>query len=163
VPALVRQGLSPPEVPMEYTELDALTNESVHSEDGQPIGSIAAFHMDQQTDQPLFVEVTTHWHDQNLIIPITDAAVHENTLVVPYEADDITQGPLIEQGEAMSVGEVNFVLRYYNAGSVEFEGRSITERPSIPEEPERPATTRHKKKPLPPIVYQTETGEGDVP
>jgi hypothetical protein len=147
---------------MDFEDLEALENNVVHSEDGQAIGSIAAVHMDQQTDLPLFVEVATQWREQNLIVPIADATFDDHMLVVSYDADDLAQGPLIAHDAAMSVGEVSFVVHYYSAGYVDPEGHSINERPSIPDETERSTAAGYKKKPLPPIVYRLQPGQDDL-
>lgn len=143
---------------MEFSDLEALQNRIVHSEDDQEIGSIAAVHFDGRTAQPLFVEVATEQQAENLVVPIVDATVQGRKLVLPYEADDVVRGPAIGPDETMSVGDVASVVRYYDAGWITFESHEVTEQPEVPEEP---AGTRYRRKPLPPIVYQWREGNPD--
>lgn len=142
---------------MEFSDLEALKSRIVHSEDEQEIGAIAAFHVDQQTDQPLFVEVATRGQAKNLVVPIFGATVAGN-LVLPYFRNDLVRGPSIAPDKIMSISEVSYVVRYYDVGEVMFEDHP--EHQEVPDEPE-PSGTGYRKKPLPPIVYRFESHEDD--
>lgn len=97
---------------MEFDDLASLDSAEVQSEDGQVIGEIAAVHLDEGSAQVRFVEVTSETHRENFIVPVTNATVSQDTVVVPYTADNIKHGPVVDPNEILSVGEIGAVMGY---------------------------------------------------
>jgi hypothetical protein len=112
-----------------FTDSGEISGAALRSSDGQVIGQVSAVHVPEGEDEPLFVQVETTAAD-DLIVPVREAAVEEGTLVVPYSATTIERGPTVDPAAILSIAEVAYVLRYYDAGEVEAGGHPMTERAS---------------------------------
>jgi hypothetical protein len=113
-----------------FTDSGEIPGAELRSSDGQLIGQVSAVHVPEGESEPLFVQVETVTAESDLIVPVNEAAVEEGTLVVPYSAATIERGPTVDPAATLSIGEVAYVLRYYDAGEVEVGGHPLTERSS---------------------------------
>jgi hypothetical protein len=136
----------------------SLASSSVQSDDGQVIGRINAFYVDEGSMTARLVEVAVDNRNEHLIVPLGDAALTDGGLVLQYSADDIERGPTAEPNQVLSVGEIAAVVDYYQCGDVDYGGYSITDRAAIDNVPteDQDEKVTFEKKNLPPIVRWAE-------
>lgn len=122
-------------VAMNADDLRALESATVLSADAQPVGEIAAVHVNAASDL-LFVEVEDQ-SGRNLVIPAERVRLRD-ALIVPFGAARVQQGPTLPEGADLSPDLARAVLSYYDSAAPEVEPEEAPVVPSTPD-PAKPA------------------------
>jgi len=127
-----------------------LVGKDVRDSSGDRLGVVSVIHVDVDSDEVLLLQVIADT-DLEAVVPATTARLDSETgdVTLPYSAEQVQHGPVLQSGTNMSVGEVAAVFDYYRAGAVDLRGMSLTER--VTGLGDVSAISRHVR-PLPPIV-----------
>ncbi|WP_369045812.1 PRC-barrel domain-containing protein [Sinomonas sp. P10A9] len=100
----------------------------VVSQDGEKIGAIGEFYLDDHTDVPAWVTVKTGlFGTKESFVPLEGARIAEENLVVPYTKDHIKDAPRVDAEEHLEPGEEDRLYRHYGR-SAPAQGLADTER-----------------------------------
>jgi hypothetical protein len=114
---------------MESSHTPSPEEASLWSEDGTRVGRVVAFYVLDEDDTPAIAGVATADSDVELVVPVLYGAEFRGTEVVaPYPYAQIMDGPVAEPESLLSVGEVQAVFSYYDAGEVRGVDPLITRR-----------------------------------
>ena len=81
---------------------------------GDRIGSVGTFYLDDQTDEPAWVTVNTGlFGTSETFIPLTEASVEGVDVLVPYSKEEVKNAPHIESDGSISPEEEVTLYRYY--------------------------------------------------
>jgi len=117
---------------------------------GDKIGSVGTFYLDDQTNEPAWVTVNTGLFGTNeTFVPLSEATVEGIDVLVPYSKEEVKNAPQIESDGSISAEEEVTLYRYYGftyddgtAGTVdsdagtdtliESESETVTETDTFP-------------------------------
>lgn len=86
----------------------------VVSQDGEKIGAIGDFYLDDETDVPTWVTVKTGlFGTKESFVPLEGARIAEENLVVPYTKDHVKDAPRVDADERLEPGEEDRLYRHY--------------------------------------------------
>lgn len=94
-------------------DYEELLNRDVYSQDGEKIGSIDSLYVGNDSSEPLFATVKTGWFSGSSFVPLVDAEVSDDQIVVPYTKDRVKDAPNLEQDTELSPEEENELYEYY--------------------------------------------------
>jgi sporulation protein YlmC with PRC-barrel domain len=98
---------------MKSKDLVDLGEANVVTNDGNVVGRIGAIHVAADSGEALFVQVLTSAMGEQPIIPVIDATVEKDALVLPYEQNVIEFGPRTPAHEPLSADDTTSVLEHY--------------------------------------------------
>ncbi|MGW2827669.1 hypothetical protein [Streptomyces sp. NPDC001286] len=137
---------------MDVSDFTPAREIEIEAQDGQNVGELSAIHADG--DSVIFAEVKMGPHDRKgKVIPVTRASLEGNTLKVPYTVKQISRGPELEEGRALTAGQTKLIMSHYNEEPPEVADRSQrTGKVGSEREVLRQGNARIKVKNLPPRV-----------
>ncbi|MBF4994272.1 YsnF/AvaK domain-containing protein [Arthrobacter gandavensis] len=81
---------------------------------GDKIGSVGTFYLDDQTNEPAWVTVNTGlFGTSETFIPLSEASVEGIDVLVPYSKDEVKNAPQIHSDGSISAEEEVTLYRYY--------------------------------------------------
>lgn len=81
---------------------------------GDKIGSVGTFYLDDQTNEPAWVTVNTGLIGTNeTFVPLSEATVEGIDVLVPYSKEEVKNAPQIESDGSISAEEEVTLYRYY--------------------------------------------------
>ncbi|MEB7504376.1 YsnF/AvaK domain-containing protein [Arthrobacter koreensis] len=81
---------------------------------GDKIGSVGTFYLDDQTNEPAWVTVNTGLFGTNeTFVPLSEATVEGVDVLVPYSKDEVKNAPQIDSDGSISAEEEVTLYRYY--------------------------------------------------
>ena len=81
---------------------------------GDKIGSVGTFYLDDQTNEPAWVTVNTGLFGTNeTFVPLSEATVEGIDVLVPYSKEEVKNAPQIESDGSISAEEEVTLYRYY--------------------------------------------------
>jgi uncharacterized protein (TIGR02271 family) len=108
---------------------DILNNKgSVLSSSGDKIGSVDQFYVDDASGRIAWVSVHTGlFGTSESYIPLDDATVQGNDVVVPYTKDQVKDAPKVNtDGGALEEDDQDVLYRHYGIGSTGFADTGVT-------------------------------------
>ena len=95
---------------------------------GDRIGSVGTFYLDDQTDEPAWVTVNTGlFGTSETFIPLSEATVEGVDVLVPYSKEEVRNAPHIDSDGSISPEEEVTLYRYYGFSYDDGSTESITE------------------------------------
>jgi uncharacterized protein (TIGR02271 family) len=96
---------------------------SVVGTDGDKIGTVQDIYLDRETDQPEWVLVNTGLlGSRSSFVPLSDASMSGNDIVVPYTKDHVKGAPNIDADGELSEQEEAELYSYYGRDYTAYEG-----------------------------------------
>lgn len=81
---------------------------------GDKIGSVGTFYLDDQTNEPAWVTVNTGlFGTSETFVPLSEASVEGIDVLVPYSKDEVKNAPQIASDGSISAEEEVTLYRYY--------------------------------------------------
>ncbi|MCQ1948894.1 PRC and DUF2382 domain-containing protein [Arthrobacter sp. zg-Y859] len=107
---------------------------SVVGSNGDRIGSVGTFYLDDQTDEPAWVTVNTGlFGTSETFIPLSEATVEGADVLVPYSKEEVKNAPHIESDGSISPDEEVTLYRYYGFSYDDGSSESVSETDTITE------------------------------
>ena len=101
---------------------------NVLGQNGDRIGSVGTFYLDDQTDEPAWVTVNTGlFGTSETFIPLSEATVEGVDVLVPYSKEEVKNAPHIESDGSISPEEEVTLYRYYGFSYDDGSSESVTE------------------------------------
>jgi uncharacterized protein (TIGR02271 family) len=101
---------------------------TVVSSDGDKIGSVQDIYLDRETDQPEWVLVNTGlFGSRSTFVPLSDASMQGNDIVVPYSKDLVKDAPNIDADGELSEQEEADLYRHYDLKYSEYSGTDVAD------------------------------------
>ncbi|WP_146360485.1 YsnF/AvaK domain-containing protein [Arthrobacter yangruifuii] len=105
---------------------------NVMGPNGDRIGSVGTFYLDDQTDEPAWVTVNTGlFGTSETFIPLSEATVEGVDVMVPYSKEEVRNAPHIESDGSISPEEEVTLYRYYGFSYDDGSSESISETDTI--------------------------------
>ncbi|MCC3275240.1 YsnF/AvaK domain-containing protein [Arthrobacter sp. zg-Y20] len=99
---------------------------------GDRIGSVGTFYLDDQTDEPAWVTVNTGlFGTSETFIPLSEATVEGVDVLVPYSKEEVKNAPQIESDGSISPEEEVTLYRYYGFSYDDGSTESFSETDTI--------------------------------
>jgi uncharacterized protein (TIGR02271 family) len=106
---------------MDYTQLQGRT---VYGSDGSKIGKIADLYDDDSGGAPVFATVHTGmFGSKTTFVPMTQAELRDNDVVVPYTKEHVKGAPSIQADAEVSPQEEQEIFSYYGLGGSQSGGQ----------------------------------------
>ena len=81
---------------------------------GDRIGAVGTFYLDDETNEPAWVTVNTGLFGNNeSFVPLSEATVEGVDVLVPYSKDEVKNAPQVESDGSISPEEEVMLYRYY--------------------------------------------------
>ncbi|MCQ1945952.1 DUF2382 domain-containing protein [Arthrobacter sp. zg-Y1116] len=107
---------------------------NVVGSNGDRIGSVGTFYLDDQTDEPAWVTVNTGlFGTSETFIPLSEATVEGVDVLVPYSKEEVKNAPHIESDGSISPEEEVTLYRYYGFSYDDGSSESVSETDTITE------------------------------
>lgn len=104
--------------------------------DGDKIGGVGQFYLNDDTDQPGWLTVRTGLlGNTETFLPLEGARIDGNDVVTPYTKDQVTHAPQIDARSHLSPEDEDRLFAHYRSG--QDSPRTYTERAELPKD--RPA------------------------
>ncbi|UWX96816.1 YsnF/AvaK domain-containing protein [Arthrobacter zhaoxinii] len=101
---------------------------------GDRIGAVGTFYLDDQTDEPAWVTVNTGlFGTSETFIPLSEATVEGADVLVPYSKEEVKNAPHIESDGSISPDEEVTLYRYYGFSYDDGSSESVSETDTITE------------------------------
>ncbi len=101
---------------------------NVMGPNGDRIGSVGTFYLDDQTDEPAWVTVNTGlFGTSETFVPLSEATVEGVDVLVPYSKEEVKNAPHIDSDGSISPEEEVTLYRYYGFSYDDGSSESITE------------------------------------
>ncbi len=98
-------------------ELASLAGRELHGSDGKKIGTIDTLYADREDGQPTFATVHTGlFGSHTTFVPVQEATVQGNHVVVPYDQALVKDAPRIEADQELSPEEEERLYTHYRVG-----------------------------------------------
>jgi uncharacterized protein (TIGR02271 family) len=95
-------------------EMRGWIGHNVVDAEGNKIGRIDNLYVDEQTDQPEWLAVTTGWFGTNIsFVPLAQATRSGNDLMVPYTKDHVKEAPNVDPEGRLSEDDEARLYRHY--------------------------------------------------
>ena len=91
-------------------ELTQMRGAPVVSKDGEQIGEVEEIYLDNETEKPEWVGVSTG--RKSVLVPLTGADVQENAISVPYDVDQVKSSPTVKSDEITQEQEQEIYAHY---------------------------------------------------
>ncbi|GGL88600.1 DUF2382 domain-containing protein [Nakamurella endophytica] len=90
---------------------------------GDELGKVGQVFVDNETGQPTWVTVKTGWFGGNQsFVPLDDASIEGNRVVVPYDQDKVKGAPNFAEDEPLSEQDEDRLYEYYGVGTTSTAG-----------------------------------------
>ncbi len=100
---------------IDQSQAQQLLGKKLHTRDGDKVGTIGQIYFDDYHGQPEWVTVNTGLFGTNeSFVPLAEATVSDEDLVVPYTKDQIKDAPNITDSGHLSEAEERDLYEYYN-------------------------------------------------
>src|SRR4051812_32139056 len=110
---------------MNYTDLQGRT---VYGNDGSKLGKVADLYDDDSGGAPIFATVNTGlFGSKTTFVPMTQAQLQGDDVVVPYSKDQVKGAPSIEADAEVSPQEEQEIFSYYGLGGGGGQGQAGTQ------------------------------------
>ncbi|MCC3300565.1 YsnF/AvaK domain-containing protein [Arthrobacter sp. zg-Y895] len=107
---------------------------NVVGSNGDRIGAVGTFYLDDQTDEPAWVTVNTGlFGTSETFIPLSEATVEGADVLVPYSKEEVKNAPHIESDGSISPDEEVTLYRYYGFSYDDGSSESVSETDTITE------------------------------
>jgi hypothetical protein len=117
-------------------ELERTIGHKAYTPDGHKIGKVRGVYLDDYTEEPNFVTVETGlFGTKESFVPVREARIDDDELVLPYDKDTVKNAPHAEVDEHLSLEEERKLFDYY--------GIPFPERPDATAEPDRRVLRKH--------------------
>jgi uncharacterized protein (TIGR02271 family) len=104
---------------------------SVVGTDGDKIGSVQDIYLDRESDQPEWVLVNTGMlGTRSTFVPLRDASMQGNDIVVPFDKDLVKGAPNIDADGELSEQEEADLYRYYDLEYSQYSGTDVEDNTS---------------------------------
>jgi uncharacterized protein (TIGR02271 family) len=104
---------------------------SVVGTDGDKIGSVQDIYLDRESDQPEWVLVNTGmFGTRSTFVPLRDASMQGNDIVVPFDKDLVKGAPNIDADGELSEQEEADLYRYYDLEYSQYSGTDVEDNTS---------------------------------
>jgi uncharacterized protein (TIGR02271 family) len=104
---------------------------SVVGTDGDKIGSVQDIYLDRESDQPEWVLVNTGmFGTRSTFVPLRDASMQGNDIVVPFGKDLVKGAPNIDADGELSEQEESDLYRYYDLEYSQYSGTDVADNTS---------------------------------
>ena len=95
-------------------QLSQLGGGNVYSADGDKLGSVGQFYLDDQTGQPEWVTVKTGmFGSKESFVPLAEADAQADGVTVPYDKDKVKGAPTMDADGHLSEQDEAELYRYY--------------------------------------------------
>jgi uncharacterized protein (TIGR02271 family) len=95
-------------------QLGSVTSGNVVNASGDKIGGVGQIYLDDETGQPNWVTVKTGlFGTSESFVPLADASVSGNDIVVNYDKDTVKNAPRVDPDGHLSPNEEEELYRYY--------------------------------------------------
>lgn len=94
-------------------DYDAMMDRDVYGKDGERIGTIDSLYVSGESREPVFATVKTGWFSGSSFIPLAEAEMDKDQIVVPYTKDQVKDAPNIEHDRELAPDEENRLYEYY--------------------------------------------------
>ena len=85
---------------------------------GDKIGAVGTFYLDDQTNEPAWVTVSTGLFGSNeSFVPLSEATVEGADVLVPYSKDEVKNSPQVDSDGSITPEEEVMLYRYYGFAS----------------------------------------------
>jgi uncharacterized protein (TIGR02271 family) len=102
---------------------------SVVATDGDKIGSVQDIYLDRETDQPEWVLVNTGmFGTRSTFVPLSDANMQGNDIVVPYDKELVKGAPNIDADGELSEQEEADLYRHYDLEYSQYSGTDVEDK-----------------------------------
>jgi uncharacterized protein (TIGR02271 family) len=99
---------------------------NVIGEGGEKIGSVEDIYLDRETDQPEWVVVNTGlFGTRSTFVPLSEASMQGNDIMVPYSKDHIKGAPNMDADGELSEQEEGELYAYYNLQYSQYSGTDV--------------------------------------
>jgi uncharacterized protein (TIGR02271 family) len=96
---------------------------NVVGQNGEKVGSVEDIYLDRETDQPEWVVVNTGlFGTRSTFVPLSEASMQGNDIMVPYDKDLIKGAPNMDADGELSEQEEGELYAYYNLQYSQYEG-----------------------------------------
>ncbi|HEX8389913.1 MAG TPA: PRC and DUF2382 domain-containing protein [Candidatus Saccharimonadales bacterium] len=92
---------------------DQLLRKDVYDNNDEKVGTVDSLYLDDSGDEPVFVTVKTGMFSGSSFVPLRNAKVEDDRIVVPYSKDQIKNAPNIEQDQETSEEEEQRLYEHY--------------------------------------------------
>ncbi|GAA4777240.1 PRC and DUF2382 domain-containing protein [Citricoccus nitrophenolicus] len=104
----------------DFTSVEKLQDATVYGTDGDKIGSVGQVYLDDQTNQPTFVTVSTGlFGTKETFIPISKATPSQDGLQVPFDKAFVKDAPNIDTDGSLTPQDERRLYEYY---SMDYQG-----------------------------------------
>jgi len=99
---------------------------NVIGEGGEKIGSVEDIYLDRESDQPEWVVVNTGlFGTRSTFVPLSEASMQGNDIMVPYSKDHIKGAPNMDADGELSEQEEGELYAYYNLQYSQYSGTDV--------------------------------------
>ncbi|MDZ5663721.1 PRC and DUF2382 domain-containing protein [Nocardioides sp. zg-1308] len=111
---------------MHENEIQSVIGKNAYDSNGDKIGSIGHIFLDDETGQPEFASVNTGLFGmKETFVPITNATVEGDRLVVPFTKDQVKDAPNVDvDGGHLDQAEERRLYEHYNMSYSEYSSDS---------------------------------------
>ena len=96
-------------------EYNSLPGKNVNSTDGSKIGTVEDVYASTDNSQPTFITVKTGMlGGKASFVPVAEATMSGDDLVVPYDKDQVKDAPNVEADEELTAQEEDRLYKHYN-------------------------------------------------
>lgn len=95
-------------------DYDAILGKDVYGQDDEKIGTVDSLYLGSKSNEPLFITVKTGWMAGSSFVPLAQAEMNDDRIVVPYAKDTVKNAPNIEQDKELSSDEENRLYAHYD-------------------------------------------------
>lgn len=118
------------------SELERVIGNKAYTTDGEKIGKVGSLYLDDYTEEPTFVTVETGlFGTKESFVPVREARVTDEDLVVPYDKDTVKDAPNVDAGGHLSPEQERELFDYYDL--------TFVQRPEAAEETDRVRLRRY--------------------
>jgi len=104
-----------------------LIGRTVVDSSGSKVGTVSDVYLDNQSDQPEWLAVSTGMFGTKVsFVPLADASITGDDLMVAHSKDRIKDAPRAEADGQLSTDEESALYAYYGRGSSDFTGTTGT-------------------------------------
>ncbi len=95
---------------------DEMRGTAVLDKDGEKIGTLSDFYVDDETEQPSWITVKTGFFgSKSSFVPLAPARETEDGLVVPLTKDQVKDAPNVDADEEISQSDERELYQYYRS------------------------------------------------
>jgi len=130
-----------------YTQVSDLIDRKALDPLGDKIGTISNVYVDEETDEPAWLAITTGWFGTRVsFAPVAGAYMADDDVVVAYPKDTVKDAPNIEGGgNTLPPDEAFSLYAYYAIGTKPASGRAADLDSTVTTRPHESGRVRLRK------------------